>query len=223
MVNFYGIKPVLMRKLLLLTVFIYATALCQEVNPGVDRWKIKTSIVKGDPKRVDIADLINLENPTVADTKPFETTRMSDPISSNGLKEGDIVVTEGYLHLVALEDDSKNHKDGDYHIQVTDNAGSGDNCLIVEIPYPDFISDSTLKANCSLARTFVREELLRGNEPSKTGSVMQHEVYVKITGQLFADLSHLKNNHRGKKGMKSPTIWEIHPVYSIAFAPKPKK
>jgi hypothetical protein len=27
---------------------------------------------------------------------------------------------------------------------------------------------------------------------------------------------------RGKKGMKAATLWELHPVTAIAFAPQPK-
>lgn len=81
--------------------------------------------------------------------------------------------------------------------------------------YPD------LKAKCAEVRKFIRDELLNGNEPGTTGNKMQHEVYVTVTGQLFFDAPHLKGNPRGKRGMKSYTPWELHPVFAIKFAPKP--
>ena len=52
---------------------------------------------------------------------------------------------------------------------------------------------------------------------------MIHNVYVKVTGQLFFDAVHLNEKPRGKKGMHSYTEWELHPVMNIEFAPLPKQ
>jgi hypothetical protein len=51
---------------------------------------------------------------------------------------------------------------------------------------------------------------------------MQHPVYVTVTGILFYDDSHVGDAPRGKKGMKAATLWELHPVTAIAFAPAPQ-
>jgi hypothetical protein len=63
-------------------------------------------------------------------------------------------------------------------------------------------------------------KLLNGKEPGKKGNRLDHPVYVTIKGQLFFDAPHLKGEPRGRRGMKSYTPWELHPVYSIKFAAK---
>jgi hypothetical protein len=55
-----------------------------------------------------------------------------------------------------------------------------------------------------------------------SGNVMKHEVYVFVTGQLFYDDAHVGDRPRGKKGMKAATLWEIHPIEAMSFAPPPK-
>ncbi len=153
---------------------------------------------------------------------------------SGNLKEGDIVTTEGYIHLVALEKASGNKRDGDYHIQLTLSPVWGDSCFIVEIPYSEFAA-ANIKEQCESVRAFIRDELLNGRNPSSRGSIIQSDVYVRVTGQLFYDAIHAKTmrnpdpskrTYRGKKGnqatpMHSYTAWEIHPVISIEFAPEP--
>jgi hypothetical protein len=51
-------------------------------------------------------------------------------------------------------------------------------------------------------------------------------VYVKVTGALFYDDAHVYmadgGTGRGKIGLQSKTLWELHPVTAIAFAPPPK-
>jgi hypothetical protein len=51
--------------------------------------------------------------------------------------------------------------------------------------------------------------------------VLQHPVYVTVTGILFYDDSHVGDPPRGKMGMKAATLWELHPVTAMVFAPKP--
>ena len=55
--------------------------------------------------------------------------------------------------------------------------------------------------------------------------VMNHPVYVTVTGTLFYDCAHEymagRGTGRGKKGMESKTLRELHPVASMAFAPVP--
>jgi hypothetical protein len=211
------------------------------LEPGVDRWKIKVSAEKftsnNNVKSVPFETLLKM--PLLE--KKYNANAYSEtliPKQVGTLKEGDMISTTGYLHLVALENSSADHRDGDYHIQITLHPEWSDSCFIVEIPYEAFVSNPELKSLCQKNRSFIRKRLLKdeNKEPSTAGTIMQSEVYVKVTGQLFYDAIHAtqmsnpdpaKRKYRGKKGtsktpMHSYTAWEIHPVTNIEFAPKPK-
>lgn len=213
-----------------------------QLNPGVERWGIKVNAEKlstnKNAKYVHLSQLLVL--PLLGSdysAKKYDTMLIPEKVGE--LKEGDIISTKGYLHLVALENASGTHRDGDYHIQLTMHPEWSDSCFIVEIPYEEFVSNPELKALCSKNRLFIRTRLLHNanKQPSGGGNIMQSEVYVKITGQLFYDASHAgqmanpdpsKRSYRGKKGnsptpMHSYTAWEIHPVTNILFTAKPKK
>lgn len=147
-----------------------------------------------------------------------------------GLKEGDIVTTTGYMHLVALEKD-ENTKDGDYHIQITLRPEWSDSCFIVEMPYAEFAA-AALKSNTEANRKFIRTRILHDSSVQATvkGNIITPgSVFVSINGQLFYEAIHAKdmrnsdpakNTYRGKKGMHSYTAWELHPITNIAFAPR---
>jgi hypothetical protein len=194
----------------------------QKIKPGVERWSVKTSVVAEGTsgKSTRLADLLGLADaPGVEhNDKRFKDDRIPGEQGSVG-KEGDLVTTTGWLHLVALEDD------GDYHIQISDSPTDGNNCLIVETPKDDseFVKDSKLSDHAGAVRLFIRKNLLHDSnkEPSPRGSVMTHPPFVRVTGALFFDDAHVGDEPRGKKGMKAATLWELHPVVSMAFAPKP--
>lgn len=205
------------------------TAAAQTCNgPGKARWPIKTSLPEGanasaSGKTIALAKLLALPAaPDVTDNdKRFQDARI--PVFDNDLhlKEGDLVTTTGWLYLVATEKD-----DCDYHIQIspaprttTDPPQETDDCLIVEAPRPDFLSGDDLSAGVSKERDFIKSKLLLGKEPSNSGSVMQHAVCVKVTGQLFYDDAHETGQLRGKKHMSSQTLWELHPITALTFAP----
>lgn len=212
-----------------------------QLEPGIDRWEIKVSAEKytntNSAKAVSLKKLLAL--PLLE--KKFSTDAYSEILITEKvgkLKEGDIISTKGYLHLVALENANDTHRDGDYHIQITLSPIWGDSCFIVEIPFEEFVSNPELKSLCATNRSFIRRRLLHNEnkQPGAGGNIMQHQVYVKVTGQLFYDAIHAsqmrnpdqsKRKYRGKKGrsetpMHSYTAWEIHPVTNIEFAPKPK-
>jgi hypothetical protein len=191
--------------------------------PGVDRWAIKTSFVAHpEQQKISIEELLALPNPVDREESKYDTARIPFTVGSRGLKEGMLVTTTAWLHLVALEDDSRNHRDGDYHVQIRSSAEWSDSCLVTEVPFPEFVRDSALAQKCEIVRRFIKDNLLRGREPGTRGNKLEHAVYVTITGQLFFDLPHVKGNPRGKRGMKSYTPWEIHPIIGISFAPVPK-
>lgn len=161
-----------------------------------------------------------LKNPIVAaDKGKFDTKRIKTTVGGNlHLKEGDLITTTGWLWLVALEDASDTHRDGDYHIQIRPFESWGDSCLIVEVPYKAFASGTNLKMKCDEVRTFIRSHFLNNREPAKAGSVLPHSVKVTVTGQLFFDAIHINTAPRGKQGMKSYTCWELHPVIEMKLA-----
>ena len=194
----------------------------QAIKPGTERWPIKTSVPAGTTAKattVALADLLALADVkgVTKDDKRYQTARM--PVQAGEkFPEGTLISTTGWLHLVAGE------TDGDYHIQISNSATSGDQCLIVEVPNPDpeFVSSAALRPEFEAVRTFIKTKMLAGKDPSPTGSVMQHQVYVTVTGILFYDDSHVGDPPRGKKGMKAATLWELHPVTAMVFAVKPK-
>jgi hypothetical protein len=195
-------------------------------HPGVERWPVKTSLPSspGSAKTVALADLLSFVDPVVSpkiskNDSRFQSARIPPFSNSLGIHEGELITTTGWLHLVAGE------SDGDYHIQISASATDGNNCIIVEVPNPDpaFVADAALRPQFEQVRTFLKSKTLANKEPSSGGSVMAHPPFVKVTGQLFYDDSHVGDAPRGKKGMKAATLWELHPVTVMAFAAKPAK
>jgi len=206
--------------LLLALGFTASLATQHEIKPGVERWPIKTSVpAEADVshgKAVPYADLVKLDDPAgvAKNDHRYQTTLIPPFANTLGVKEGDIVTTTGWLHLVAGE------ADGDYHIQISDTQDSQATCLIVEVPNPDpeFVAAADLRPHFQAVRDFIQAKLLRGRSPSPRGSVMQRPTYVQITGQLFYDDAHVVDPPRGKKSCKAATLWELHPVTDLKFA-----
>ena len=51
---------------------------------------------------------------------------------------------------------------------------------------------------------------------------MIHAVCVQVTGALFYDDAHVGKNApelRGKRGMSSKSLWELHPLTSFQIVP----
>jgi hypothetical protein len=212
------------QNLLLLAFCLASLALPQ----GTERWSIKTSVAKGSklshPKFVPLKDLLQFANPpdVKAHDKRYQDARIPAFENPAGLKEGDMVATEGYLVLVALD-----KGDDDYHIQIRENptTAAATDCMIVEVPLgaETHVKSKSLRSKFQMLRQWLRDELKPSSgEFSSNGSVMQHPTYVRVSGQLFFDFSHHPHPEaRGKKGMKAVTSWELHPVYKIAFVPPP--
>src|SRR5579872_6405142 len=211
-----------MRRFILELILVSAALAQPATKPGTERWPVKTSVPTGKSAKAEVAplaDLLALPNVTgvTKDDKRYQSERIP---AQSGMKypEGTLITTTGWLHLVAGE------TDGDYHIQISASADSGDQCLIVEVPNPDpaYTTSADLQPKFEAVRTFIKTKMLANKDPSTSGSVMQHPVYVTVTGILFYDDSHVGDPPRGKKGMKAGTLWELHPVTALAFAPKPK-
>jgi len=197
--------------------------------PGspVSRWSIKTSVPAG-ANLSKTGILIPLDQ--FLELKPAAENRSSEfqdkrypRVYGAPAGEGDIVCTQGYLRLVAQEDD------GDFHIQLTTQPDNFDNCLVVEVPMDEktFVADSPeVLSAAKTVRQFVVSNLLAGATP-KPGSVhvIKGQAYVEVTGQLFFDSEHQaamsKGIFRGKSigGIRLPskTSWEIHPITAMRF------
>ncbi len=183
-------------------------------NPGKVRWPIKTSVPEGanleNPIEVNLQDLLKLENPPDVgkNDRRYRAARIPAFQNSLGLKEGDIISTKGWLHLVAAEGD------GDYHIQISASETDGNHCLVIEAPTPEtrFVKSARIRKMSAEVRAFVRENFLNGKQPPKGGKIVRPKL-VRVVGQLFFDSWHVTDAEpRGKKGMKAATLWEIHPI-----------
>ncbi|HWC97204.1 MAG TPA: hypothetical protein VG456_10650 [Candidatus Sulfopaludibacter sp.] len=196
------------------------------VKPGSARWPIKVSLPDGAAtKKMTLADVLAL--PRLTDVKKDDKRYAKVRITDQPVKEDSLVTITGWLYLVAFEAD-----DCDFHIQISPEPRTlsnpptkDDNCLIVEVPAGEYATTITDKVEG--VRQWVIDGLLN-KTPPKIGSVhvMQSPVYVTVTGALFYDDAHVYmadgGTGRGKKGMESKTLFELHPVTSIVFAPKPK-
>ena len=186
------------------------------------RWPIKTSLPSGTSlshsTTVTYADLVKLDDPPSVTKRDhrYQDVRIPAFPNTHGLKEGDIVTVTGWLHLVAGEDD------GDYHIQISNSKESQAQCLIVEVPKDDevFVKAALVRERAKTVREFIREKLLKGNKPSSRGSLMRRPPFVAVTGQLFYDDAHVGDAPRGKKGCQAETLWEVHPITDMKFAPQ---
>jgi hypothetical protein len=192
-------------------------------SQGVERWPVKTSVPDGTnfskAAQVALTDLLALPDaPGVGhDDAKYQSARIPAK-AGDKFSEGQLLTTTGWLHLVAGE------TDGDYHIQISDSDSTGDHCLIVEVPNPDpkVTASADLQPKFAAVRDLIKTKMLAGKDPSVGGSVLQHPVYVTVSGILFYDDSHVGDPPRGKKGMHAATLWELHPVTAITFAPKPQ-
>lgn len=195
------------------------------IHPGTERWPVKTTLPSGAAtKTLSLTDALNL--PKLASVTRNDRRYAGTRIMDQPVKEDSLVTLSGWLYLVAFESD-----DCDFHIQIspqprttTDKPTKDDNSIIVEVPSGQYAT--TIAEQVEEVRQWVINNLL-GETAPKIGSVhvMQHPVYVKVTGALFYDDAHTYlpdgSTGRGKKGMESKTLWELHPVTSIAFAAKP--
>jgi hypothetical protein len=198
------------------------------VKPGTERWPVKISVPSGAPTvKMTLADaLSDAKLPPLKDVKTDDPRYQKVRITDQPVKEDRLVTVSGWLYLVAFEAD-----DCDFHIQISPKPltsanppGPDDNSMIVEAPSGSYAKD--ISGTVEGVRSWVIANLLKGTDPVM-GSihVMQHPVYVSVTGALFYDDAHeYRADHttgRGKKKLDSKTLWELHPITAIAFTPPP--
>ena len=178
------------------------------------RWSIKTSVISGQtPRSVSIDDILNLANPpgVTSNDARYDATRIPPFDNPLHLKEGDLIKVIGWIRLVAQADDN------DYHIQITSTKDILSNCLIVEIPSPtETIADPSLGSQFEKLRKWISDTFFGGHQPND--KLLTDPVQIDVVGQLFFDDFHVADNNRGRGGMKSLTVWELHPVIDIGLA-----
>ena len=195
------------------------------IKPGVERWSIKTTLPATAKQQVlTLGEVLTL--PRLMDVTKDDPRYADSRITDQPVKEDSLVTISGWLYLVGFESD-----DCDFHIQITtqprttaNKPTADDNCIIVEVPSGQYAT--TISKEVESVRQWVVDNLLHNTDPV-IGSVhvMAHPVYVTVTGALFYDDAHTYEKNggtgRGKKGMESKTLWELHPITSIAFATPP--
>jgi hypothetical protein len=200
----------------------------KDFEPGKARWEIKTTIpddasVKNSTK-VALKTMLAIKPPAGAkghsrrmDHKRYASTNAA------GLVEGDMITVSGWIRLIAAE------PDGDYHIQIAQTKSSQARCFIVEVPRPlnTFVKEKRVLKAAATVRAKIRSNVLGGKELRYGGvkllkSPKQRPVYATFTGQFFYDDWHIGDAPRGKKGCKSPTIAEIHPIMAVQFPAPPR-
>ncbi|MGA2116712.1 MAG: hypothetical protein ABSH56_18385, partial [Bryobacteraceae bacterium] len=83
------------------------------VQPGTERWPVKTSLPPGaTTQTMTLADALNLQKLTgvARDDPRYQNTRIMD----QPVKEDTLVTISGWLYLVGFESD-----DCDFHIQIS--------------------------------------------------------------------------------------------------------
>jgi len=197
------------------------------LKPGTERWPVKTTLPSGaQTQTMSLANALQLARLT--DVKKDDPRYQDKRITDQPVKEDTLVTVSGWLYLAAFESD-----DCDFHIQISPKPltsanppTAADNSMIVEVPSGKYAT--TISGQVESVRQWVIDNLL-AKTPPKIGSVhvMTHPVYVTVTGALFYDDAHVYEANggtgRGKKGLESKTLWELHPVTKISFAPKPSQ
>jgi hypothetical protein len=168
----------------------------------------------GPPKAVRLIDLLALEHPPKrADRMSHAPSPQVSPgITGSDLQEGDLLRLTGWIHRVSRDADST------YRLQVGTSQKAGAPGLIAVLPHADQSSGSpSVRAQLQTVRAFIRERLLRQQEPSPRGSIMRHPVFVQLTGQLSypdAPLGAAQGN--GPRDARAG--WEVRPVLELQFA-----
>jgi hypothetical protein len=189
------------------------------VSPVKSNVGMKANTVAKSNKTVKLDDLLQLPLLDRAFDNKHDLNNI--PMAAKaGLKEGDIVTTQGYLHLVATEDSGKVTEA--YYLQLTVHGQWGDSCLIVKVPSKQMSTMTSSEANMDLKK-FLRQQLTKGKTPCVGGNIMHNSVYVSVTGSLAYNSLYAgamrgpKPLYRGRRNMHSYTPWEIKNVSRLEF------
>ena len=136
----------------------------------------------------------------------------SGPAASD-IQAGDVLLLTGWIHRVSRAPDNA------YRLHVSPKRNPGARELVAMVPPPDQDQGSpAVQAQLQTARIFIKQQLLRQQEPSPRGSVMQRPIFVQLTGQLSNPVASPAAPSRGKRSQDAPARWEIRPVLEVQFA-----
>jgi hypothetical protein len=161
------------------------------------------------PKAISVNDLLAPQGPA---EKADRTSPMLGVTHSN-IQAGDILHLTGWVHRISRAPDST------YHLYVSPSRNAGSQALVAALPPPNQAHGSPGElARLQAARTFIKQKLLRQQEPSPQGSIMQRPVFVQLTGQLSVPIASPAAPSRGKPAQPIPARWEIRPLLEVQFA-----
>jgi hypothetical protein len=166
------------------------------------------------PKAVSLNNLLALQSPP---QKADPASRALTPGVPSGsavsdLQAGDVLLVTGWLQRVSRA------PDGAYVLHVSPNRNAGARTLIAMLPPPDqALGSPAVQSQLQTARTFIRQQLLRQQEPSPRGSVMKRPISVQLTGQLSNSAAPPATPSQGKRSQDAPPRWEIRPVLEVQF------
>jgi hypothetical protein len=166
------------------------------------------------PKAVSLNDLLALQGPPQkADPASRALTPGASPGSAaSDLQAGDVLRVTGWLLRVSRA------PDGAYLLHVSANRDHGARTLTAMLPPPDqALGSPSMQSQLQTARAFIRQQLLRQQEPSPRGSVMQRPISVQLTGQLANPAASPGAPSQGKRSQNAPPRWEIRPVFEVQF------
>jgi hypothetical protein len=167
------------------------------------------------PKAVSVNDLLALQGlPEKIDqaSRALASGISSGPAASD-IQAGDVLLLTGWIHRVSRAPDNT------YRLHVSPNRNPGARALVATVPPPDQDQGSqAVQAQLQTVRTFIKQQLLRQQEPSARGSVMQRPIFVQLTGQLSNPTAFPAAPSRGKRSQDTPARWEIRPVLEVQFA-----
>jgi hypothetical protein len=167
------------------------------------------------PKAVSVKDLIALQGPSQkVDRGPGALTPQASPGSAvSDIQPGDVLHLTGWLHRVSRAPDNT------YRLHMSPNRNAGARDLIAMVPPPESAPGSPdVKVQLQTVRTFVKQQLLRQQEPSPRGSVMQRPIFVQLIGQLSYPTPPRGAPARGKRAQEPTARWEVRPVLEVRFA-----
>jgi hypothetical protein len=145
--------------------------------------------------------------PSVAPPQPPPESTASD------VHAGDPLRLTGWIHRISRD------PDGTYRLQMSQSRESQASDLIAVVPHPDRASDlPAVREQLQAVRTFIRQRLLRGQEPSPRGSVMRRPVFVQLTGQPSYPDRLVGNPPQGRGPRDATAHREVSPVLEIEFA-----
>lgn len=186
---------------------------------GSERWPVKTTgAITIHAKHIDLVAFGKLPTPKdihVAHDKMLDT-RYPTAIQAR-LHEGDLVSVTGWVQKIKTSPD-----DCDYHIEITPVKNGSSGLVIVEVPEPDaaHVADADLRSQLRDLRPKLLAKLKLTGEPTTGGNKIEGRAYMTFTGALFFDGPHAPGCKRGT-GKASVTCWELHPVVTAEFAPRP--